>query len=65
MAKAEKSMVQVIITIILGYGSLIMACVNEFYYHKPLDALVFVFIINAMFLRSISQKLNKRTILYK
>ena len=57
----DKSMPQVCISIFFNYGSLIMACINEFYYHKPLDALVFVLVINAMFLREISHKLNKRT----
>jgi len=51
--KKEKSMTQVYISIFFNYGSLIMACLNEFYYHKPLDALVFVFVLNAMFLREI------------
>lgn len=61
--REEKSMIQVMITIIVGYGSLIMSCVNEFYYHRPLDAMFFALIINAMFLRSIGHRLKKRTIL--
>jgi len=61
--QTQKSMIQICISIVVNYGSLIMACLNEFYYHKPLDALVFVFVLNAMFLREISRKLNKRIII--
>ena len=62
MREEEKSMTQVCISVFFNYGSLIMACLNEFYYHKPLDALVFVFVLNAMFLREISHRLKRRVI---